>query len=121
MKKLAILLFVLAAISSYAQKKEFIEDKDSIIERATRELDSAMQGPEGELYLFGKEYGIKGSYTLDISIREKGDVSSVFAVGNENGTIESQNRLKDFIMEFEFNFKMPKGRYYKFRYIFNFD
>ena len=58
---------------------------------------------------------------MDISIREKGNVASVFAVERENGTIDSQNRLKDYIMEFKFNFKVPKGKYYKVRYTFNFE
>jgi hypothetical protein len=120
MKTLLILLFVLAGISSYAQKKELIENKDSIVARAAAELDQAMQGPEGRIYLFAQEHGIKGSYTMDISIQEKGKVSSIFAVDHENGTIDFQNRLKDFIMEYKFNFKMPKGKYYKFRYTFNF-
>ena len=49
MKKYLLMLFVLAGVSLFAQKKEFIEDKEAILERATSELDQAMQGPEGQL------------------------------------------------------------------------
>lgn len=115
-----MLCLVLNTISSFAQKKILIEDSDAIIEAATRELDSAMQGPEGTLYLFAQNTPIRGVYTLDISIREKGQVSSLYIVGNEGGSIEFQNKLRSFMMDYIFHFKMPKGKIYKFRYTFHF-
>ncbi len=122
MKRTFIILIILTlGISSYSQKKELIEDKDQIHERAKAELELAQAPPEGSLYLFVKEHQIKGEYTYDITIREKGDVATVFSVGNNNGTIEAQNKLKDFLMTVRFNFKMPKGKYYKFRHTFKFE
>ncbi len=120
--RIAILLSVVfISVSVSAQKKVFLESKALIIETATKELDSAMQSPEGSLYLFQLEKGLKGEYVFDITIREKGEVSSVFVVGNNGGTISQQNMLKDKIKNFKFNFKMPKGKLYKFRYIFKFN
>jgi hypothetical protein len=58
---------------------------------------------------------------MDITIREKGEVAAVFCAENENGSITSQNILKDFIQSYVFNFKMPKGKRYKFQYEFKFD
>jgi hypothetical protein len=107
--------------TSFSQKSELIEDRDLIIERANAELDTAMAPPEGAIYLYTQKHPIKGEYTYDISIWEKGTVTSIFAVGNNNGTIDSQNRLKDFLMTFKFNFKMPKGKSYKFRHTFIFN
>ena len=121
MKKLILLSsLIILGISAYTQKKDLVEDKDQIQERAKAELDLAMAPPEGSLYLFSQKNSITGEYTFDISIREKGDISTVFAIGNNNGTINSQNELKDFLMEFEFNFKVPKGKTYKVRYTFTF-
>lgn len=108
------------SVSSYAQKKVLIEDKDQIHEQAIKELELALAPPEGSIYLFSQASQIKGDYTYDITIREKGDIATVFSHGNTNGTIENQNRLKDFLMGFGFNFKMPKGKYYKFKYTFKF-
>lgn len=118
-----MLLFILAvaAIASYAQKKELIEDKNLIIERAKAELGLAMSPPEGAIYLWTLKNPIQGSYTYDISIREKGEVMSVFAVGNENGTIKAQNNLKDLILTLRLNFNMPKGKSYKFQHTFVFE
>jgi hypothetical protein len=122
MKKISLLiLLIMPGISSMAQKSVLIEDKDLIIERANAELDTAMTPPEGSIYLYTLKHPIKGEYTYDISIWEKGTVTSIFAVGNNNGTIDSQNRLKDFLMTYKFNFKMPKGKSYKFRHTFVFN
>jgi len=108
-------------LTSMAQKKVLIEDKDQIIERAKAELDSAMVGPEGSIYLWAQKNPIKGEYIFDISIWEKGTVTSIYVVGSNNGTIDAQNRFRSFLMEFQFNFKMPKGKSYKFRHSFVFN
>jgi hypothetical protein len=116
-----IILLYLLGFSSFAQKMELIEDKDQIIERAKAELDQAMIPPEGSIYLYTLKHPIKGEYTFDISIREKGIVISTFAVESKNGTIEAQNSFKSYLMTFRFNFKMPKGKSYKFRHTFIFN
>lgn len=122
MKRTTIfLLLVFLALGLSAQKKVLLEDKDQIIERAKMELDSAMMAPEGYIYLQTVKNPIKGEYTFDISIWEKGTVTSLFAVGNNNGTLDAQNRLRAILMEFKFNFKMPKGKSYKFRHTFIFN
>jgi hypothetical protein len=122
MKK-TVLFIILAFIglTVFAQKKELIEDKDLIIERANAELDQAMQAPEGSIYLYTLKNPIKGEYTFDISIWEKGVVTSIFVVESKDGTIDAQNRFKAFLMDFSFNFKMPKGKSYKFTHTFVFN
>jgi len=110
----------LLAITTFAQKKVLIESKDDIIEQATKELTEAMQPPEGSLYLWKVENNITGEYIIDITIREKGDIASVFMAGSEGSDIKMQNMVKDRIRLFEFSFKMPKGKTYKFQYIFKF-
>lgn len=114
-------LMVFLGITAFSQKKELLEDKDLIIERANAELDSAMAPPEGSLYLWSQKNSIKGEYIFDISIWEKGTVTSIFVVGSNGGTIDAQNRFKSFLMSYNFNFKMPKGKSYKFRHTFVFN
>ncbi|MCD4664884.1 MAG: hypothetical protein K8R68_06395 [Bacteroidales bacterium] len=121
MKQIVTIVIVFFAITGFSQKKVILEVKSEVIEAATKELDQAMQPPEGELYLFKTENNIYGEYILDITIHEKGKVATVFAAGKKGGTIKSQNRLKDFIKDYRFNFKMPKGKDYKFQYIFKFN
>ena len=121
MKFQSLVFLMLIAIGSYAQKNILIEEHEKVAAQATIELDEAMKGPEGELFLFKQESGITGVYDFDITLHEKGKVATVFVKGNEGGTIKLQNQLKDFVKEMKFNFKMPKGKDYKFSYTFNFN
>jgi hypothetical protein len=121
MRIIFIMVFSFLTLTSFAQKKVLIESKEEIIEQATKELTAAMQPPEGSLYLWKVENSIKGEYIIDITIREKGDIASVFMAGSEGADIKMQNMVKDKIRLFEFSFKMPKGKTYKFQYIFKFD
>ena len=122
MKRLLFIVLIgsLATVA-YSGKKPLIEGKDAITEAATKELSEQMKAPDGELYLFKTEYNIHGEYVMDITIHEKGEVASVFCAGNEGGDIQSQNKLKDFVKAYEFSFKVPKGKKYKFQYIFKFE
>jgi hypothetical protein len=121
MRLTVLLALSLLAATTFAQKKVLIESKDDIIEQATKELTEAMQPPEGSLYLWKVENNIQGEYIIDITIREKGDIASVFMAGSEGSDIKMQNMVKDRIRLFEFSFKMPTGKTYKFQYIFKFD
>ena len=121
MKKILITLLILTSgISLKAQKPEILELKEEVIKQATLELDQAMTPPEGALYKFGQKYKISGEYTLQLTLRNKGQVVSVFVADKKDGNIPSQNSLKDKMLDFKFSFKMPKNKDYKFSYTFKF-
>ncbi|MCB2222387.1 MAG: hypothetical protein KQI35_18530 [Bacteroidetes bacterium] len=121
MKKAICLLLAILSLSAYAGKKPLIEDYDKVVATAIKEIEQAMEAPEGELYLFAKENEISGTFSFDITLHEKGLVATVFVKSNEGGTIKSQNMLKDYVKAMKFEFKMPKGKDYKFNYIFKFN
>jgi len=122
MKKTSLLiLFILLGFCAISQKKELLEDKDIIIEKAKAELDLAMTPPEGSIYLYSLKNPIKGEYTFDISFNDKNIVTSIYMVASKDGTIDAQNRFKSYLMTFKFNFKVPKGKSYKFRHTFVFN
>ena len=106
----------MSSVSSFAQKKPLIEKYDEVVAAAIDELDKSLEGPEGQLYLLKQEYNLIGNYTLAIQIHEKGRVASVFVKDKADHDIRSQNMIKDFIKNLKFNFKMPKGKDYKFEY-----
>jgi len=114
------LAFVLVTVWTSAQETDMIENKNEVIERAKAELEKAMT-PGGDLFLFGQEIGLRGSYTIDLTIRGKGEVATVFVVNGDSNDIHNQNRLKDHLKSFRFPFRMPKDRSFKFQYIFNFN
>ncbi len=122
MKKLTLIILLSLLIGGvYAQKKVLIEDYQKVIEAAKAEFDEAMKAPEGALYLFAEKHQIKGTFNLSITIHEKGKVATVFVKKNDGGSIKSQNTLKDYLMTYKFNFKMPKGNDYKFDHTFQFN
>lgn len=112
------LLFISVAL--HAQKPELLELKEEVIKQACLELDQSMTSPEGSLYKFGQKYHISGEYTLQLTLRNKGQVVSVFVADKKDGNIPSQNSLKDKVLDFQFSFKMPKNKDYKFNYTFKF-
>lgn len=118
MKKIfVILLFFIVVFPSFSQKAVLLTDKEEIISQAKKELDAAIQS--GELKEFVTLNNIKGEYIFDITIHEKGKVLTVFVVSSDADEMSKQNLLKTKVREFQFNFKMPKGKSYKFQYIFD--
>jgi hypothetical protein len=104
----------------HAENRPLLESKEEIIRQANLDLGKAMTPPEGVLYQFGQKFNIKGTYTLQLTIRDKGNVVSVFVAEQKDGNIPSQNRLKDAVFAFRLSFKMPKNKDYKFNYTFKF-
>ncbi len=123
MRHLLLSVMIIATLITFGQdrKRILIESNDEVISEAIKQLDEAIKAPAGEIYLFQQEQNITGKFTFDITIHEKGYVATVFVVNNDGGSIDSQNKLKDFIKDFRFWFKMPKGKDYKFQYVFNFN
>ncbi|MBK9421418.1 MAG: hypothetical protein IPN44_10270 [Flavobacteriales bacterium] len=119
MKRLVpLLLSVIVCTSAFAQKKELLEDKDTILQRADQALVAFMQ-PGAELYETVVKENLTGTYAIQVSFRDKGDICSVFVVSAENGNIPSQNRFKDLVLQGNMPFKMPKGRQYNVTHTFD--
>ncbi|MCU0318939.1 MAG: hypothetical protein MUE88_02515 [Flavobacteriales bacterium] len=117
MRTLLLIVFgLLLAQASLAQKKELLEDKDTILARATLAMDAAL-APGGALHTAVMAERLIGVYHLQISFREKGDISSVFVARAEAHDIRSQNRIKDLVHQLELPFKMPKGRQYRIEHV----
>ena len=117
---LAFLVLSLCIQQGYTQENNYSSPDDPFVRRAISELESALSSPEGSLYQFGTENSIQGSFTFDLTIRNKGEMATVFSVTTEGGTLKMQNMLKDKLKAFRFSFKMPKGNSYKFQYTFQF-
>jgi len=119
--RLLIIVFILViASNAVAQKKKLVESKEEVETIAKAEFDLAMKGPEGSLYLFGTENNIKGEYTFKVTLGDKGKVISIFVISREGGDIPSQNKVKDAVKAFRFNFKLPKNKDFSFEHKFKF-
>ena len=112
------LVFMMGALGAHAQKT-LISDQEEVIQAAAKVMDEAMK--TGSLSELKQEHSITGSYIMDVTIRNKGEVVSIFVVERNGGSIEFQNMVKDAIKAMKMGFRMPKNKNYKFRYMFNFD
>lgn len=114
----ALLLLLATAFSAHAQKKELLEDKETILARAAEALTASLQ-PGSAIHEAVVKEQLIGRYVLQVSFRDKGDISSVFVVSADGHDIRSQNRFKDLVHLSAMPFKMPKGRQYRIEHTFD--
>jgi hypothetical protein len=120
MKRLLLLPWLLAVLTAVAQKKELVEDKRIILERAAEAFD-AMLRKGAPLHDAVVKERLIGRYVLQVSFREKGDISSVFVVSAEGHDTRSLNRIKDLVHLQQLPFRMPKGKQYRIEHTFDLD
>lgn len=113
-----IALGVFLSTSAFAQKKELLQDKETILARAAEALDASLL-PGSAVYEAVIEENLIGKYVMQVSFRDKGDISSVFVVSAEGHDLRSQNRFKDLIHQGKMPFKMAKGRQYRIEHTFD--
>ena len=114
---LLILNFYLLNSFSFGQKA-FYETEAEVAQAAIEELNVLMKD-EKFLKKLSKEK-IRGSYTFQITVREKGMIASMFFIEkSEDADISGQNFLNNLVRNHKFTFKVPKGKYYKFTYTFH--
>lgn len=111
-------LTTMLTLTAAAQKKELLEDKGTILARAAEVFDASLQ-PGTEIYETIVKEKLIGRYVLQVSFRDKGDISSVFVVSAEGHDLRSQNRFKDLVHLSRMPFKMPKGRQYRIEHTFD--
>lgn len=113
------LSIVFISFLSLAQKKQLITEDEQIINKAQEFLSQSASN--GDLKLKAAELGIKGEFTLDITVHKNGNVLTIFSPFEiRDEKVKPQNQLKDLLMKYEFPFKMPKNKRVKFRQIFSF-
>jgi hypothetical protein len=66
MKKLITLILLITGLVAQAQKKELLEDKETILARASQALDAALQ-PGGALYEAVKKENLIGCYVIQVT------------------------------------------------------
>jgi hypothetical protein len=120
MKHLILLVIVLFSINSFAQKKQLVESQAEVEKLAAAEFETSMNGPEGDLYLFGQENNIEGTYYFKVTLGDRGKVVSIFVINREGGSVQMQNKVKDAVKATKFSFKLPKDKNFSLEYKFKF-
>ncbi len=115
---IGLIVLLTLTFSAHAQKRELLEDKETILARAAEVLDASLR-PGADLHAAILKENLIGRYVLQVSFRDKGDISSVLVVSAEGHDIRSQNRFKDLVHLSRMPFKMPKGRQYRIEHTFD--
>lgn len=102
---------------SFAQKNISLSDPDEVTTAAVKYFEYSLK--EGELFKLAEKHQITGAYEFDVTIRERGEVASVFVVDREGGSLAFQNLVKDALMKMKLGFKMQKGKRYKINFKLN--
>lgn len=122
MRKLIGLLFVTLALAHTApamgQRRPELNTQASVDEHVGNTL--AMERARGKLAELASEPGLRGSYTFDLTVGDKGQVVTVFPVESTIESIPLKNRLKSCLMGLRFDFKVPKGKRFTTRQALNF-
>lgn len=122
---LCAVLISISATDLQAQKKKFYTTQEEVMEAAYLTLDRWMEsgelkeGIEKGLEKATGETELKGTFVYDITIRNKGEVASLFKVASD-APVKVQNYFKNYLKEVTFPFKMAKNKSYKFQYEFKF-
>lgn len=115
--KCFVLLLFLGAIQHVFAQRQMIETTDEVAVLAAEDLDRLLED-EKFIKKLEKEK-VKGDYTFDITVDEKGRISSMRAVKrSEDASIDGQNFLNDLVRKHKFKFKIPKGNSHRFTYTF---
>lgn len=118
-----IMLFAAILLLNYpalGQKPVKLTEAKEIIAFAKNQLDQGLQA-EGEITEFVAKKQIKGHFNVDLSFDEKGKVVSVFFVEKQAPDLRTVTVFRNYLNEYRFNIKAPKGRKYKFNFDFNFN
>lgn len=111
MRTLVILLSIAAATlcapMAQAQRPELNTQAD-----VDQRVMSALQADkaEGKLAELALSLGLRGSFTFDLTVGDKGQALVVFPVESTIDGIDARNRLKDQLKAMRFPFKLPKGK-----------
>lgn len=116
MKILLSALTMLLALSVYSQR---VTNPKAVLEKAKIELT---QGAEsgGDIALYAKENGIKGTTELDYVIGDKGNVITLNLLSSEGLTVPQKNAIKKYLFYRKFSFKAGKKSKHEFTHTFNF-
>ncbi|MFT3884281.1 MAG: hypothetical protein QM724_02270 [Flavobacteriales bacterium] len=107
-----IMAAALSALPLLAQRPELNTQAD-VEERVKSALEAdKAQGKLAELAL---ELGLRGSFTFDLTVGDRGEAETVFPVESTIEDIPARNRLKDHLKSLRFDFKLPKGKRFKTR------
>lgn len=110
---LMIALGLVSAVPAMGQRRPELNTQAAVDEHVSNAL--AAEKAQGKLAELALKLGLRGSFTFDLTVSDKGTTETVFPVESTIGSIPERNHLKDYLMALRFDFKVPKGKRFKTR------
>jgi hypothetical protein len=106
------------ALPEYA---EFIEpmNENSILDKITSQLEDDLDKADSKLSGSIAKKNIRGLFIFTLTVQNSGEVVSIYTQSDDKTNINMQNMLKDIMMKYKFDVKIPKNERIKFTYAFN--
>jgi hypothetical protein len=108
-------------IAKYPDYIDYIDrpDADALADSAVAQIQRDLENPESDLQKKITKKQIKGLFLFDLTIMKKGTVTGIYASSDDKTNIPMQNALKDILMKYEFDVKIPNNERIKIRQIIN--
>jgi hypothetical protein len=110
---LLMTLGLVLAVPALGQRRRELNTQAAVDERVNTAL--AAEKAEGKLAELALKLGLRGSFTFDLTVGDKGTVLTLFPVEWTIDDIPARNRLKACLMDLHFSFRTPKGKRFKTR------
>jgi hypothetical protein len=112
--------FLLAAImllsfNSFSQKKQILTEEEQVQEEVGKEIETAFKSEQFLKKMSKKFSTVKGYVVTDISVVQNGKVATFFKVDSDIKNNDFFEFLSDYLLNYKFNFKLPKQQKYKIR------
>lgn len=112
LRSILLPLALACAAGTQAQRPELNTQAD--VEKQVHDRLTADKA-HGELAELAAALGLRGSFTFDLTVGDKGEAETVFPVSGTIEDVEARNRLKDQLKSMRFGFKLPKNKRFKVR------
>jgi hypothetical protein len=106
---------MLLSFNSFSQKKQILTEEEQVQEEVGKEIETAFKSEQFLKKMSKKFSTVKGYVVTDISVVQNGKVATFFKVDSDIKNNDFFEFLSDYLLNYKFNFKLPKQQKYKIR------
>ena len=102
-------------LHSYSQKRTTLTEEEEVQEAVSKEVEQTFKSEEFLKKKNKKFAAITGYIVTDISVVKNGKIATFFKVDSDIKNNDFFEFLSDYLLDYKFNFKLPKQQKYKIR------
>ncbi|MEO5912414.1 MAG: hypothetical protein ABIP95_16125 [Pelobium sp.] len=114
-KTFLLIALMFISFKSFSQKKQILTDEEQVQEEVSKEVEATFKSEDFLKKKNKKFAAVSGYIVTDISVVKNGKVATFFKVDTDIKNIDFFEFLSDYLLDYKFNFKLPKQQKYKIR------